>query len=186
MITRKIAVVVMLVALCIGTNYLLLPFFNVKFMDLIVFVGGFCFGPLIGGSIGALTWVIYGTLNPLGFSFPVLLSTMFGEAIYGVVGGLLRILVFRKNSGMINDKVGAAVLFGVISLFCTFSYDLITNLAFAYAFGINFIVAIIVGFVPFGIVHLVSNAVFFSVGGVPAINSVLKVTGGEKTVSNEK
>lgn len=185
--TRKISIMVILTALCIGTNYALLPFFNVKFMDFIVFVGGFCFGPLVGGSIGVLSWGIYGTLNPLGFSFPVWLSTMFGEAIFGVVGGLVRVLVFPKNSRMIDDKVGAAVLFGVISLFLTFGYDLITNLAYAYTFGINFIVAIIVGFVPFGIVHLVSNAVFFSVGCVPAINAILKVSGGEKkVVNNEK
>jgi hypothetical protein len=43
-----------------------------------------------------------------------------------------------------------------------------------------------VGFVPFGIAHLLSNAVFFGLGCVPTINSILKVTGGEKTVSVKK
>ncbi len=184
--TRKIAIIVILTALCISTNYVLMPLFNVKFMDFIVFVGGFCFGPFVGALIGALTWAIYGTLNPLGFSLPVWISTMFGEAIFGVVGGIVRLFILPRNSRMINDKLGTAVLFGIISLFLTFGYDLITNLAYAYTFGINFIVAIIVGFVPFGIAHLLSNAVFFSVGCVPAINTILKVTGGEKTVNNEK
>jgi hypothetical protein len=183
---QKIAMMMILTALCIGTNYALLPFFNVKFMDFIVFVGGFCFGPLIGGSIGVLSWGVYGTLNPLGFSFPVWLSTMFGEAVFGVVGGLVRVFAFPKSSRVINDKVGAAVLFGVMSLFLTLGYDLITNIAYAYTFGINFIVAIVMGFVPFGILHLVSNAVFFSVGCVPAINTILKVTGGEKIVNEKK
>ncbi len=184
--TRKIAIIVILTALCISSNYALLPFFNVKFMDFIVFVGGFCFGPLAGGLIGVLSWGIYGTINPLGFSFPVWISTMVGEAIFGIVGGLVKFLVFPKNPRFTNDKLGAAVLFGTVSLFLTLGYDLLTNLAYAYTFGINFIVAIIVGFVPFGVAHLLSNAVFFGVGCVPAINTILKVTGGEKTVSNEK
>jgi uncharacterized membrane protein len=68
--TRKIAIIVILTALCISSNYALLPFFNVKFMDFIVLVGGFCFGPLAGGLIGVLSWGIYGTINPLGFSLP--------------------------------------------------------------------------------------------------------------------
>jgi uncharacterized membrane protein len=183
--SRKIAIIAMLAALSIGTNYALLPLFNVKFMDFIVFVGGFCFGPFAGALIGVISWGIYGSLNPLGFSFPVWLSTMFGEAIFGVAGGLTgKFLVLPKSIG--KDRVGACVLFGVISVFLTFSYDLVTNAAYAYAYGINLIVALIVGFVPFGIAHLLSNAVFFGLGCVPTINSILKVTGGEKTVSVKK
>ena len=174
----------MLTALCIGTNYALLALPNVKFMDLIVFVGGFCFGPAIGGLIGVLSWTIYGTINPLGFSFPVWIATMTGEAIFGIVGGLARMTAFLKNVSKIGDKLGAAVLFGGLSLFLTLSYDLIANFAYSYAFGINFIVAVVSGF-PFAILHLVSNVIFFSVGCVPAINTVLKICGGEKSV-NEK
>lgn len=183
--TRKIAIIIMLTALCIGTNYLLLPLYNVKFMDFIVFVSGFCFGPAIGGLIGLLSWTIYGTINPLGFSFPVWIATMTGEAIFGIVGGVARRAFFPKKISEIKDKLGAAILFGGLSLFLTLTYDLIANFAYSYAFGINFILAVIVGFVPFGIAHLVSNVVFFSVGCAPAINTVLKISGGEKTV-NEK
>ncbi len=182
--TRKIAIIVMLTALCIGTNYLLLPFFNVKFMDVIVFVGGFCFGPLVGGLVGVFSWAIYGSINPLGFVLSVWVSTMVGEAIFGICGGLVKLFIFRKNSRIVNDKLGAAVLFAVSSLFLTFAYDLLTNLAYAYTYNINYIVAIIVGFVPFGILHLLSNALFFGIGCVPAINIISKVTGGEKAVSN--
>ena len=186
MITRKIAITIILTALCIGTNYALLPFFNIKFMDFIVFVGGFCFGPLVGGLVGVFSWAIYGSINPLGFSLPVWISTMVGEAFFGVCGGLVKLFVFRKSSRIVNDKPASAVFFAVSSLFLTLAYDLFTNLAYAYTYGINFIVAISVGFVPFGIMHLLSNAVFFGVGCVPAINIISKVTGGEKTVSNEK
>lgn len=185
---RKIAIIAVLAALSIGTNYALLPFFNVKFMDFIVFVGGFCFGPFAGGLIGVISWAVYGSLNPLGFSFPVWLSTMFAEAIFfGVAGGLTaRFLVLPKNSSVSKDRTSVFVLFGVISVFLTFIYDFVTNAAYAYAYGINLIVAIIVGFIPFGIVHLLSNVIFFSLGCVPTINTILKVTGGEKIVSVEK
>jgi hypothetical protein len=185
--SRKIAIIAVLAALSIGTNYALLPLFNVKFMDFIVFVGGFCFGPFAGGLIGVISWGIYGSLNPLGFSFPVWVSTMFGEAIFGVAGGLTgRFLVLPKNSSLSKDRIGAYVLFGVISVFLTFAYDLVTNAAYAYVYGINLVVAIIVGFIPFGIVHLLSNAIFFGLGCVPTINTILRVTGGEKTVSVKK
>lgn len=185
---RKIAIIAVFTALSIGTNYALLPFFNVKFMDFIVFVGGFCFGPFAGGLIGVISWAVYGSLNPLGFSFPVWLSTMFAEAIFfGVAGGLTaRFLVLPKNSSVSKDGTSVFVLFGVISVFLTFIYDFVTNAAYAYAYGINLIVAIIVGFIPFGIVHLLSNVIFFSLGCVPTINTILKVTGGEKIVSVEK
>ncbi|HLE74538.1 MAG TPA: ECF transporter S component [Candidatus Bathyarchaeia archaeon] len=180
--SRKVAIITVLAALSIATNYALLPFFNVKFMDFIVFVGGFCFGPFAGGFIGAVSWAIYGSLNPLGFSLPVWLSTMFAEAIFGVVGGFTaRFLVLPKNSSVNKDKIGTCILFGVVSMLLTFAYDFITNIAYAYAYDINLIVAIIVGFIPFGIVHLLSNVVFFSVGCVPTINTILKITGGEKS-----
>jgi hypothetical protein len=185
--SKKIAIVAVLASLSIGTNYALLPLFNVKFMDFIVFVGGFCFGPLAGGLIGVISWAVYGSLNPLGFSLPVWLSTMSAEAVFGVVGGLTaRFLILPKHSSVSNGKIGACVLFGVISVFLTFGYDFVTNVAFAYAYGINIILAIITGFVPFGIAHLLSNVIFFSVGCVPTINTILRVVGGEKTVNIEK
>ena len=180
--SRKIAIITVLAALSIATDYALLPFFNVKFMDFIVFVGGFCFGPFAGGFIGAISWAIYGSLNPLGFSLPVWLSTMFAEAIFGIAGGLTaRFIVLPKNSSVNKDKIGTYILFGIVSMLLTFAYDFITNIAYAYAYGINLIVAIIVGFIPFGIAHLLSNVVFFSLGCVPTINTILKITIGEKS-----
>lgn len=185
--SRKIAIIVVLAALSVGTNYLLSPFFNVKFMDFIVFVGGFCFGPLAGGLIGIFSWAIYGSLNPLGFSFPVWISTMVGEAFFGVVGGLTAQFVLPQRLRADGNRLSISVMFGIISLLLTFVYDLFTNAVYAYAYGINIFVAIIVGFVPFGVAHLLSNAVFFSVGCLPTINAISKIMGGgEKTVINEK
>ncbi len=181
--SRKVAAVVVLSALSIGTNYAMLSLFNVKFMDLIVFVGGFCFGPLVGGLIGILSWAVYGTLNPLGFSLPIWLSTMFSEAIYGVGGGLMKKLL--GSNGCIaatNSRVYICVFFGVLGMFLTFCYDFITNIVFGYVNNIDLVFAVVIGFVPFGLVHTLSNAFFFGIGGLPAINTILRVIGGENSV----
>jgi len=181
--SKKIAIITILAALSIATNYAMLPFFNIKFMDFIVFVSGFCFGPLVGGFIGITSWAIYGSLNPLGFSLPVWISTMFTEAIFGIAGGLsARFIKLPKHSSLNKNKMGTYVLFGAISMVLTLIYDFITNIAYAYAYGINIIVALIVGFVPFGIVHLLSNMILFSVGCVPTINTIAKINGGEKKI----
>ena len=53
--TLKIAIIACLVALSIGTNYALAGVWNVKLMDFIVFVGGFCFGPVVGVLVGVIS-----------------------------------------------------------------------------------------------------------------------------------
>ena len=85
--SKRIAIIATLVSLAIATNYAMMPFYNIKLMDIIVFLGGFCFGPLAGALIGVTSWAVYGTLNPLGFSIPVLLATMFSIAV-GIGFGL--------------------------------------------------------------------------------------------------
>jgi len=68
----------------------------VKFMGIIVFIGGFCFGPLTGALIGIFSWAVYGTINPHGFVLQAWLATMFSElvpmitAIRKLVGGAER------------------------------------------------------------------------------------------------
>jgi uncharacterized membrane protein len=76
---------------------------NVKFMDLIVFVSGVVFGPLMGASVGVLTWLVYGTLNPYGFSLPILLATCTGESIYGIIGGMLGSKQIKNNHETASD-----------------------------------------------------------------------------------
>jgi len=85
---RKIAMVALLSAAAIASNYMLIGVANVKFMDLIVFTAGFIMGPTMGAATGVMVWLVYGTINPFGFSLPILAATMIGEAIYGVAGGL--------------------------------------------------------------------------------------------------
>jgi len=145
---RKISIIATLTALCIATNYVLMGVHQVKFMDFIVFVGGFCLGPLAGASIGILSWLVYGTINPYGFVPQVWLATMFSEAIYGLVGGLLGKKIALTDFD--GERLRLSIFFGTMGFISTLFYDLVTNVVYASVFGVSIIVAIFFG-TPFSI-----------------------------------
>jgi len=178
--SRKVALIAVLTAVSIGSNYAMVSLYNVKFMDLVVFVSGFCFGPVAGVLVGVFSWAIYGSLNPLGFSLPIWFATMFSESIYGLVGALVRRIVSPLEFGSFrNWRLSTGVFFGFLGLFLTFVYDLVTNIVFGYVSNLDVAFAVVFGFATFGLVHMVSNAFFFGIGCVPMINALLKITGGE-------
>lgn len=183
--SRKVAIIVILAALSISTNYAMTSLYNVKLMDFIVFVGGFCFGPFVGVLIGIFSWSIYGSLNPLGFSFPIWVSTMFSEVIYGVGGAFVKKSLMLNEHSEIKDGVALYIFFGMVGMLLTFSYDIITNIVFGWVVGWEILFAVIMGFVPFGIIHMASNACFFGFGCVPVINAIMKIVGGEKNGVSE-
>ena len=185
--SKKVAILAMLVAISVSTNYAMISFYNVKFMDFIVFVGGFCFGPIIGALTGIISWIVYGTLNPAGFEIRIWLATMLSEAIYGVVGGLMNSVVVSERNSVLKGKVlSTCVFFGMLGTLLTFGYDVITNAVCGYAWYGSVLVGILVGFVPFGLVHVISNAFFFGLGCVPAIRVINNLTGGKKNGSATK
>jgi len=181
MSSKRLATIAILVALSVATNYAMISLYNMKLMDFIVFVGGFCFGPVAGAFIGIASWMVYGTLNPLGFSLHIWLATMFSESIYGIVGALVRKSLNRDSlSEYRKERFSACFFFGALGMSLTVVYDVITNIVFGYVNNWNILFALIVGFVPFGFVHMLSNAFFFGFGCVPTISAILKVVGGEK------
>lgn len=175
--TVKVAIIISFVALGIATNYVLVGVPNLKVMDFIVFVGGFCFGPVVGALIAVLTWAVYGVINPYGFVPQVWLATMFSESIYGVVGGLL-----GKNLASVNlddQRLRSGILFGSFGFILTLIYDLITNTVYALTFDLPILVSIILG-VPFTALHELSNTAIFSIGSVPLIRAVRKIIVGDR------
>lgn len=185
--SRKIAIIAILVALSIGTNYAMLSMPNVKFMDLIVFVSGFCFGPVIGMLTGILSWMVYGTLNPQGFLLPIWVATMLSETLYGLAGALIRRTISpRELSEFKSLNLNRGVFFGISGIFLTFAYDLITNIVFGYVGNMSIEFAVIFGFVTFGLVHMISNGLFFGLCCGPAINALLRIVGGENSGIHEK
>jgi hypothetical protein len=73
----------------------------------------------------------------------------------------------------------------MLGAFLTVAYDMITNIAWGYVSGLNVLIAVLSG-IPFGLVHEASNAVFFGVGCVPAINALFKVIGVETVGLSKK
>jgi hypothetical protein len=163
--TRKASTLAVMAAAAIATNYLLIGVANVKFMDLIVFTGGYMYGSGFGATLGALIWLVYGTVNPYGVNLVTLAATILGETLYGVAGGVLRVGL-RVEPGW-----GPDLRLGVAGFLLTFVYDVFTNVVSAYVAGIPVSVALISG-VPFALMHEVSNAVFFAVGLPPLLRAI--------------
>lgn len=172
--TFKIAIIATFTALSIATNYMLIGVPNIKPMDFIVFIGGFCFGPLVGITIGVLSWLVYGVINPQGFVPLIWLATMFSEPIYGIVGGLLAKSL--SSTSFNGQRLRLSVFFATMGFLPTVVYDLITNVSFAYAnpYGTPIIVTIISGTL-FAVTHEVANAAIFGVCSVPMILALRKI-----------
>lgn len=174
---RKVALITILVALSIATNYALVGVNNVKIMDLIVFVGGFLFGPLVGALTGMLSWMIYGAINPYGFVPQIYVATILAETIYGLLGGLLgKKLLASQVEG---QGLRLSLFFGIIGFTSTLIYDLATTVVYALVIEIPVIPTIVMG-VPFTLVHELSNTAFFILGCVPIIVSVKSFIGAER------
>ncbi|MCW4048252.1 MAG: hypothetical protein NWE89_00815 [Candidatus Bathyarchaeota archaeon] len=166
--TQKATIMAIMTAAAVATNYMLIGAINIKFMDLIVFTTGYVLGPLPGAGVGAMVWAVYGTLNPYGFSLPVLAATMLGETIYGYAGGAIR---NRMNVGM---TLKPDIRLAVIGFMLTFVYDLFTNIVSAITAGVPIMIGLIAG-VPFSLVHEVSNAAFFAFGFPPLVRGIRQV-----------
>lgn len=168
--SKKAALLATLTAASIATNYLLMGMVNVNFMDLLVFTSGYVFGAGFGATVAVLSWMVYGTLNPYGFSLPILAATITGEMIYGLCGGYIsKFIKISDTSGWKPD-----IRFAVIGFFLTFCYDVYTNVASAFVAGIPLLVAFVTG-IPFALVHEVSNAAFFMFGLPPLTHALFHV-----------
>lgn len=168
---RKISLIAILTATAIATNYMLIGVVNIKFMDLIVFTSGYLMGPSLGAFTGVLVWLIYGIINPYGFSLPVFMSTVTGEAIFGIAGGF-----FSEINP--SDGAGFDPWLAVTGFLLTLIYDLFTNIVSGLTVGIPIALALVTG-IPFALTHMLSNAIFFGFGFRPLVNSINKVIKNE-------
>jgi len=169
--TKRASIIAILTAACVASNYALVGVLNMKVMDVIVFITGLVFGPIMGITVGFLSWIIYGIINPYGFSLPILLATAGMETVYGLVGGIMG----RNNEGISEESsILSGFKYAIIGFMLTFAYDLVTNLVMAATFGIEWSVALIGG-IPWAIAHELSNSILFFIGVIPSVKGIYRV-----------
>lgn len=160
--TRKVAAVSVMTALAITTDYALFPLANVKLMDSIVFVTALAFGLGAGVSVGALTWLVYGTFNPLGADGGFLLVLLIvSETVYAFMA-----LVARRLMQPDSSPPDRSAVWGALGLTGAFLYDFNTIVTPAVVAGTPLTPASIAGLLafasPFMLAHEVSDFVFFA------------------------
>ena len=169
--TRRLALLSVLTALCMGIQLLLRPM-NAEFTSLISFATGMVFGSLYGASLGILVMFVNGFLSPYGFAGVVLPFQIIGMGSIGLVGGLYARITHK---GM---RAGAFIEAAVLGAFLTFIYDVLTNVGTAVHFtltGMPFsealVAALVSGALPAAF-HVVWNAVLFGTVSVPLVNAM--------------
>ncbi|MGA2665121.1 MAG: hypothetical protein ABSF83_09275 [Nitrososphaerales archaeon] len=158
--TRKVAAISMFTALAVVTDYAMFPLANVKLMDSIVFVSALAFGLEVGVSVGALTWLVYGEVNPLGPDGGLMLLILVAsETVYALLGYAVR-RTLDPRAGIPTRSI----LWGSLGLIGAFVYDLITNTAPALVAGDPPRVALgfLIPAAPFMVAHELSDLFFFA------------------------
>lgn len=172
--SHRVAIVSLFTALAITTDYAMLPLANVKLMDTIVFVSGLVFGLDVGVSVGALTWLVYGTVNPLGAASGVLLVILIvSETVYALLGCAAR-RVFGFDETNIPVR---SLLWGSLGAVGAFLYDLNTIITPTMLAGVPFRVALasLLPAIPFMLAHEISDFVFFATVGPVLVGAILRV-----------
>jgi hypothetical protein len=180
MLKRYITIISVFSALAVASNYAMLPLFQVKLMDSLVFIAAYLFGFRVGASVAAVTWLVYGSLNPLGAAgFPLLLVLMVGEAIYAVSGAFLGRIWNRSTSfGGGQSYLSRSLILGVTGLFSAFAYDIWTNAvdgALIYRSMQGVLIRIVSG-APFALIHEVADFLFFALAVPALIVSISRVS----------
>ena len=168
----KAALIAVFTALSLGTNYAMIDVPNVKVMDALIFIASFLFGLEVGVVSAVTTRLVYGFVNPYGQAGSILPFLCIGECFYAVAGVLLAKTTVAKNLSQNRRYAGMGLLFGLVGLQATFAFDVLTNFG-TYVFTTNSIYqALIIGIItgaPLGIIHEVTNLVFFAIVVPPAI-----------------
>ncbi len=149
-------------------------------MDALVFISAFLFGLDVGIGTAVVSWGVYGFINPYGQAgFPLILFLTAGECLYAIAGGVLRKTSFARDLvkstyplhstnaryRLVKTYSQTSILFGVVGLFATFAYDILTNFATYLFLEGSLYQALIIGIItgaPFALVHEASNVIFFS------------------------
>ena len=111
--TKEIAFISVFTAIIVASNYALIAFPQVKLMDSLVFMSGYLFGFPVAASIAVLSWLVYGSINPLGGAgFPLIIALMTGEMVFGIFGVLCR-RVFNIEKKFLKNPLETTLVLGL-------------------------------------------------------------------------
>lgn len=158
--SRKVSITAIFASMAIASAYASSIIPNVELMSFMVFISGYIYGSCIGTLVGFIAMSIYAMWNPWGGPVPPIFVAQVGcMALIGAVGGIANKILNMPNSSS-EKMLEAAALGGVL----TIVYDLVTNYAYAIAFGLarQFIFVLIAG-AWFSLVHVISNTLIFGI-----------------------
>ena len=156
-----------------------------EFMTVLIFISGFCFGSLVGVSVGIISLSIY-MLVPYPFAHPaawlytispILLLVMAAlGALFGLAGALSSKILRPAGWGRFSLSLA------VIGFALTLTYDIVSSLGFALAYPAfsDPIQAIYLTFIPLyypwpPIIHTFTNTIIFAVIAPPLIQGIKKL-----------
>lgn len=158
-----IAVVATFSALIVGSDLALVPFYNVKLLDVLVFVCAYVFGFRVGALVGVVSEAAWSFVSPLGMAGPITPFLVGGEILFAAAGWAA-----ARAWGSRFQSVSFHPLFiGATMAICAFLWDLETNLATALlqywpspTLGEYLLTAFGPLTIPFSLAHEVSDLAF--------------------------
>lgn len=134
---------------------------NFESITLVVFGAGVLLGARDGILVGALTMLLFTSLNPYGPAPPVVMvAQVLGEGLAGLGGA-----IFARMGGPSWPAGWRAASLAVWAFALTVVYDLVTNVATGLVFG-QMKYWLIAG-IPFSLWHIGFNVAMFVSLGVP-------------------
>ena len=154
---REVALVPVLSALIVGSDFALAPYVDVKLLDVIVFSAAFLFGFRLGAVVAIVSEGAWSVVSPWGFAGPIMPFLIAGELIFAATGWWAS-KVWSDRSKVVQNSIFIAALM----LICAFAWDVETNLATALiaswpGLSIPAVVAWQISGIPFALVHEIAD-----------------------------
>jgi len=180
--SRRISIIAIFASMAIASGYTLSMIPNIELMTFMVFITGYLYGSHIGTLVGIIAMSIYATWNPWGGPVPPIFAAQVGcMAFIGAIGGVAN-KILNVSSNNSEKMLGAAALGGILTII----YDLLTNFAYAIAFGLEHqLLLVLIAGAWFSIVHVVSNTMIFGTLLIPVSKALKNVLGIGNGVTEE-
>lgn len=165
---ERLAQAAVFAAMAAGLGFALVVVPNVELVTVVIFLSGLSLGPAWGALVGVTSEAIFSGMNPLGSGLafpPLFLAQLISMALVGVIGGLLRPVLFVQKV-----RITQLIILGLCGFLLTFIYDSLTTLSYPLTAGFDWpqTMTIYISGIGMTLLHQISNVVVFAVG-VPKV-----------------